>query len=82
MLTEAEQEAPLSRHVAAVAEARLGASSHRALRTIFCTCDQGVLVLRGRLSTYFHKQLAQEIVADIEGVEQVVNQIEVVSRAT
>ena len=82
MPTEVEQKAALSRHVAAVAEARLGASSHRTLRTILCKFDQGVLVLRGRLSTYFHKQLAQEIVADIEGVEQVVNQIEVVGRAT
>jgi osmotically-inducible protein OsmY len=82
MPTEAEQEVPLSRHVAAVAQARLGASSHRALSAIFCKCDQGVLVLRGSLSTYFHKQMAQEIVADIEGVKQVVNQIEVVGRAT
>jgi osmotically-inducible protein OsmY len=82
MPVEVEQEAPLVRHIAAVAEARLGASPHRALRTILCKCDEGVLVLRGRLSTYFHKQLAQEIVADIEGVEQVVNQIEVAVRAT
>ncbi len=82
MPVEAEQEAPLSRHVAAVAEARLRASSHRALRKISCKFDQGVLVLQGRLSTYFLTQSAQEIVADIEGVEQVVNQIEVVGRAT
>jgi osmotically-inducible protein OsmY len=36
-------------------------------------------VLEGRLSSFYQKQLAQEIVGHIEGVVQVVNQIEVVS---
>ena len=36
-------------------------------------------MLEGRLSSFFQKQLAQEIVANIEGVVQVVNHIEVVS---
>jgi osmotically-inducible protein OsmY len=38
-----------------------------------------VIVLEGRLSSFYQKQLAQEIVGHIEGVVQVVNQIEVVS---
>lgn len=67
---------PLS--IASVAEARLRASSHTALRDVYCTCDEGRLVLEGRLTTFFHKQLAQELVADIDGVVQVVNHIEVV----
>jgi osmotically-inducible protein OsmY len=65
--------------ISSIAESRLRASSHTALRGISCKADQGVLVLEGRLSTFFQKQLAQEIVANIEGVVQVVNQIEVVS---
>ena len=69
-----------SYRIAELAEARLCASSHQALRMVFCKFDDGVLVLRGRLNSFFHKQLAQEIVADIEGVEQVVNQIEVLDR--
>ena len=36
-------------------------------------------MLEGRLKSFYHTQLAQEIVANIEGVEQVVNQIEVVA---
>jgi osmotically-inducible protein OsmY len=64
--------------IAAIAEDRFRTDSHTALRNISCTAEQGVLVLEGRLSTFFQKQLAQEIVANIEGVLQVVNNIEVV----
>jgi osmotically-inducible protein OsmY len=65
--------------IAEIAEARLSASSHPALRKVFCKYDDGILVLRGRLTSFFHTQLAQETVAKIEGVERVVNQIEVVN---
>jgi osmotically-inducible protein OsmY len=68
----------MSFEIAAVAASRLSASSHPALRKILCNYDEGVLVLRGRLNSFFHMQMAQEIVARIEGVERVVNQIEVV----
>jgi osmotically-inducible protein OsmY len=67
--------------IAEIAEARLSASSHPALRNVFCKYDDGVLVLRGRLNSFFHTQLAQETVRRVEGVKRVVNQIEVVRRA-
>lgn len=67
--------------IAAIAEARLSASSHPALRKVRCKYDNGVLVLRGRLNTFFHSQLAQETVAKINGVRRVVNQIEIVGPA-
>lgn len=70
-----------SLEIAEIAEARLCASSHSALRNVFCKYDDGVLVLRGRLNSFFHTQLAQETVARIEGVERVVNKIEVLPRA-
>jgi osmotically-inducible protein OsmY len=82
MPAQTEQRAPTTHQIVAIAEARLGASSYHAVRRVHCKSDQGVLVLEGRLSTFFHKQLAQELVADIEGVKQVVNQIEVIGRAT
>jgi osmotically-inducible protein OsmY len=82
MKAQTEQRAATSRQIATIAEARLGASSHLALRKVLCKFDQGILVLEGHLSTFFQKQLAQEIVAHIEGVERVVNQIEVAGRAT
>ena len=75
--TELETSPPCA--IAEIAEARFRESSRMALRSICCKAERGVLVLEGQLSTFFQKQLAQEIVAHIEGVVQVVNQIEVVS---
>jgi osmotically-inducible protein OsmY len=55
----------------------LQASPYTALRTVSCDYDQGTLFLRGRLASYYQKQVAQEAVLHLEGVDQVVNQIEV-----
>jgi osmotically-inducible protein OsmY len=52
---------------------------YHVLRTVSFCYERGVLILRGRLPTYFHKQLAQEAVRRIEGMAQIVNQIEVTS---
>ena len=65
--------------ISEIAEALFRANSHTALRGISCNGEEGVLVLEGRLSTFFQKQLAQEIVANIDGVVRVINHIEVVS---
>ena len=65
------------RLIAEAARKCLRASPYRALRWISCDCNHGVLLLRGRLSSLYHKQLAQEAVAGVEGVTQVVNEIDV-----
>lgn len=64
--------------VSETAETRLQTSPHRDLRSLSFEFNDGVLVLHGRLGSYYHKQLAQETVAGIAGVIQVVNEIEVV----
>lgn len=64
--------------VAQAAKDRLRANPHWPVRRISCECDEGRLFLRGRLSTFFHKQVAQEAVADVDGVIQVINEIEVI----
>ncbi len=38
----------------------------------------GNVTLSGTVSSYYHKQMAQEIVRRIEGVEQVANELEVI----
>ena len=76
---QVEQTASPPCAISKIAEARFRANSHTALRNISCKGEGGVLVLEGRLGSFFQKQLAQEIVAKIDGVVQVVNQIEVVS---
>jgi osmotically-inducible protein OsmY len=64
----------------AIAEAAtecLRASHYKAMRRVSCECKQGVLFLRGRLFSFHEKQIAQEVVAGVNGVTQVVNEIQV-----
>lgn len=50
-------------------------SPYRSLRDLSCRCDQGVLYIQGRVSSYYEKQLAQEAVAGLLGAVRVVNEI-------
>jgi osmotically-inducible protein OsmY len=50
---------------------------HLSVQRIWCDFDDGRLILRGQVPSFYFKQLAQEAVSDMEGVEQVVNEIEV-----
>jgi hypothetical protein len=63
--------------IAEAANERLRNSPYRPLRDVLCECDWGVLLLRGRLPSFYHKQLAQQAVAGVKGVSQIINQIEV-----
>jgi len=71
---------PSPRHVDPVgqAERALRNSPYLILRNVACEYQEGVLTLRGCLPTYYLKQVAQAVVARVEGVRQVVNDIEVV----
>ena len=72
-----------SRELAKAARKRLKSTCYLSIRALTCECDdRGVLYLRGRLSSYYHKQLAQEAVADLPGVVEIVNQAEVLGGAS
>ena len=58
---------------------RLQGSPYRAVRGVLCTYDDGILLLRGQVPSYYHKQLAQEAVAVLDGVTELVNEIKVVT---
>lgn len=60
-----------------LAESRLRSNSYLALRNISCEYRDGALILRGRVPSYYLKQIAQQVVATIAGVSPIVNQIEV-----
>jgi osmotically-inducible protein OsmY len=64
--------------VAAIADLRH--STYPELRRVTCEYHEGILTLRGRVSSYYMKQIAQTIVQHVEGVERVVNRVEVVRR--
>ena len=56
---------------------RLRESPYSAVRRLSCEFAGGVLTLRGNVASFFHKQVAQQSVARLEGVNQVDNQVEV-----
>jgi len=68
--------------VAEAAKDRLQRSPYPTVRSVTCECDGGVLLLQGRLPSFYHKQLAQEAVAGLPGVSCVVNATEVVGPIT
>jgi osmotically-inducible protein OsmY len=66
----------------AEAERRLRGNPYLALKNVSCGWLDGVLVLRGCLPSYYLKQIAQEAVAGLEGVQRIDNQIQVVTPAS
>lgn len=63
------------------AERCLRGNPYLALKNLTCEYRNGVLVLGGYLPTYHLKQLAQEAVAHLDGVERVENGIQVTTAA-
>ncbi len=63
--------------VAEMAMQRLRESPYKVMQRVSCECNGGVLRLRGRLFSFHEKQVAQRTVAEVNGVTQVVNEIEV-----
>lgn len=65
----------------AQAQACLRGSSHLSLTNITCELQDGVLILWGRVPSYYLKQLASALVAEVAGVERIDNRIEVTTGA-
>ena len=59
------------------AKDRLLKEPHLSVQRIWCEYDGRQLFLRGQVPSFYHKQLAQVAVAGLDGVAQVVNEIEV-----
>jgi len=68
-----------SRQVVQTANDRLKHNPSLARNAVCCEFQAGVLSLYGRLRTYYQKQIAQEAVRGLEGVQRVGNHIEVAS---
>jgi osmotically-inducible protein OsmY len=66
-----------SRSMGAAVMRCLRSSPYLDVRSISCECRRGVVLLQGRLSSFHGKQVAQEAVARVEGVNQVKNEITV-----
>lgn len=66
-----------ARTIVSMAVNRLRDSPYKVMQRVSCECRQGTLFLRGRLFSLHEKQVAQQVVAGVSGVAQVVNEIEV-----
>jgi len=53
---------------------------HPGLAEVTCERRADVAVLRGQVPTFYLKQLAQEAAAKIDGIQSVVNQVQVCTR--
>ncbi|HMO85258.1 MAG TPA: BON domain-containing protein [Lacipirellulaceae bacterium] len=60
------------------AQRRIETARHRTLRMVRCEHRDGVLVLRGQVPSYHHKQVAQECVRAVPGVQVIKNLLQVV----
>jgi osmotically-inducible protein OsmY len=68
--------------VAEEVRARLWGWPHLALDDVSCSFRAGVLTLRGCVGTAALRDIAEAVVRRVEGIERVVNEIEVVAEAT
>ncbi len=55
----------------------LSASPHLTGRKLGYEADAGTVVLKGIVNSYFQKQMAQEAIRRVDGVELIDNQLEV-----
>jgi osmotically-inducible protein OsmY len=69
--------AALFQEITEIAQAALRRSAYFELRAVTCDFRGGVLTLRGRLPSYHLKQIAQTAVAEVPGVVEVDNRVEV-----
>lgn len=63
--------------IAGDAQEQLRRSPYPALRSLSCEQERDVLVLRGRLPSFYYKQLAQESVRELAACVRLVNAVEV-----
>lgn len=52
-------------------------SPHLAGHNVYCQEESGIVVLHGKVNSFFQKQMAQEALRKLAGVEKVINELEV-----
>jgi len=56
---------------------KLQGSCYQQVQCVSCEFHEGVLTLRGRVSSYYLKQIVQTLVLGMDGVDEVNNRVEV-----
>lgn len=52
-------------------------SPHLCGHQVLCQEESGIVVLHGRVGSFFQKQMAQEALKRLDGVEKVINELQV-----
>jgi hypothetical protein len=76
-LTRPNPFAVLFQEISEIAQTALRRSAYVELHDVTCDYSGGILTLKGRVPTYYLKQLAQASVASVPGVIEVHNRVEV-----
>lgn len=50
---------------------------HLSRHQVFCQEQSGIVILHGRVGSFFQKQMAQESLKRLAGVEKVINELQV-----
>ncbi|MEX0793369.1 MAG: BON domain-containing protein [Pirellulaceae bacterium] len=58
-------------------ESALSGSPHLGSRTLRIENEEGRIVLKGTVNSYFQKQMAQEAIRGVRGISEIENQLEV-----
>lgn len=66
--------------VAEIAMKLLRSCSHSPVRRVQCRFHEGVLILSGQVPTFYMKQVAQELLRNLQRVEQIDNRLSVTER--
>jgi osmotically-inducible protein OsmY len=61
-----------------IAQQRIRRSSHAEVRGVRCEVRNGILYLRGTVTSFYLKQLSQEAVRTLEGIAAISNDVEVI----
>jgi len=75
-----EQPAGVSKEsqlIQAESQSRLRKSGYQELQLVSCEFHEGVLTLRGHVSSFHLKQVAQTLIRDVAGVAEINNRLEV-----
>jgi hypothetical protein len=68
---------PVQSPIADEAQRKLNESPYFALRTLRVDYHEGILTVRGRVPTFYARQVAVETLRRVKSVEQLVDRIEV-----
>jgi hypothetical protein len=80
-MTVFEDAVPVKENIESAVRQRLHQSPYGELRRLRCSWHAGKLILRGPVSCYYLKQLAQQQVQGLVGVEAIDNRVTVCGRS-